>query len=55
MKKKLPPLKHILALPIQGQKCIVLEVQPFEITEFDLGHPVNAPISKIRKKILGLT
>ena len=21
-------------------KCLVLEVQPFEITDFDLGHPV---------------
>ena len=40
-KKKLPPLKHILALPTWGQKCIVLEVQPFGITDFDLGHPVQ--------------
>ena len=38
--KKLTPLKRILALPTLGQKCIVLEVQPFEITDFDLGYPV---------------
>ena len=40
-RKKLPPLKRILALPIQGQKSIVLEIQPFGITDFDLGHPVQ--------------
>ena len=39
--KKLPPLKHILALPIWGHKCIFSELQPFEIANFDLGHPVR--------------
>ena len=41
-KKKLPPLKRILALPSWGQKCLVLEVQLFEINNFDLGHPVDS-------------
>ena len=40
-RKKLPPLKPILALPTWGQICIVLELQPFEIPDFDLGHPVG--------------
>ena len=38
--KKLPPLKHMLALPTEGQKCTQTEVQSFEIGNFDLGHPV---------------
>ena len=38
--KNLPLLKHISALPTWGQICILLEVQPFEIGNFDLGHPV---------------
>ena len=38
--KKLPPLKHILALPTLGQKRTQTEVQSFEIGNFDLGHPV---------------
>ena len=38
--KKILPLKCILPLPMQGQKYMVLEVQPFEIKNFDLGHPV---------------
>ena len=38
--KKLPPLKRILALPTWGQKRLVLEVQLFEINNFDLGHTV---------------
>ena len=32
--------KHILALPTCGQKFILSELQPFEIANFDLGHPV---------------
>ena len=40
--KKLPPLKRILALPIWGQKCLISELQPFEIRNSDLGHPVIA-------------
>ena len=39
--KKLPPLKHILALPTWGQKCTQTELQSFEIGNFDLGHPVR--------------
>ena len=38
--KKLPPLKPILALPTWGQICLVSEIHPFEIKNFDLGHPV---------------
>ena len=38
---KLPPLKHILALPTWGQKRIVSELWSFEIKNFDLGHPVT--------------
>ena len=38
--KKLPPLKHIFALPTWGQKCKQTELQPFEIGNFDLGHLV---------------
>ena len=38
--KKLPLLKHILALPTFGEICTNLEMEPFEITNFDLGHPV---------------
>ena len=37
---ELTPPKHILALPTWGQKCIFTELQPFEIANFDLGHPV---------------
>ena len=39
-RKKLPPLKPILALPTWGQNCFNSEAEPFEITDFDLGHPV---------------
>ena len=38
--KKLPLLKHILALPTWGQKWTQTELQPFEIGNFDLGHLV---------------
>ena len=38
---KLTPPKHILALPIQGQICISFELQPKQISNFDLGHPVH--------------
>ena len=31
-----------MALPIWGQICTVSEMEPFEITNFDLGHPVIA-------------
>ena len=41
--KKLPLLKHIFALPTWGQKCTQTELQPFEIGNFDLGHPVVEP------------
>ena len=39
-RKKLPPLKSILALPTWGRKCFLSEAEPFEIPDFDLGHPV---------------
>ena len=51
-RKKLPPLKPILALPTLGQKCFVLEVDYFEIPDFDLGHPVV--IQRKRSMILGI-
>ena len=41
-RKKLLPLKHILALPTWGQKYLVSELQSFEIRNFDLVHPVVA-------------
>ena len=37
---KLIPPKRILALPTWCQKCIFSELQPKEISNFDLGHPV---------------
>ena len=40
-RKKLPPLKPILALPTWGQKCFESEAESFEIPDFDLGHPVD--------------
>ena len=44
-KKSSPPLNLIfLTLPTRGRKCIVLKVQPFEIINFDLGHPVNKSV-----------
>ena len=39
--KNCTPLKRILALPTWGQKCIVLELQLKDISNFDLGHPVS--------------
>ena len=39
--KKLPPLKHILALPTWGQICTVSVLQPFEISIFQMKHPVT--------------
>ena len=39
--KKLSPLKPIFTLLTWGQICIVLAVEPFEIKNFDLGHPVG--------------
>ena len=38
--KNWTPLKRILALPTWGQKCIVSELKPKDISNFDLGHPV---------------
>ena len=37
-------VKRILALPTQGQKCILSELQPFEVATFDLGHPVRQQV-----------
>ena len=39
-RKKLPPLKPMLALPTWGQKWFVSVADAFEIPDFDLGHPV---------------
>ena len=39
-RKKLPPLKPILTLQTWGKKCFISEAEPFEIPDFDLGHPV---------------
>ena len=47
--KKLPPLKHILALPTWGQESLVSELQPFEKGNFDLGHPVSYLYNVITK------
>ena len=33
-------LECILALPTWGQKCILMELQSFEVANFDLDHPV---------------
>ena len=41
-RKKLPPFKHILALSTLDQKSFVSELWPFEIPNFDLGHPVHS-------------
>ena len=38
---KLIPLKHILALPTYGQKCLFSELQSKQISNFDLGHSVD--------------
>ena len=38
--KNCRPLKRILTLPTWGQKCIVSELYPKDISNFDLGHPV---------------
>ena len=39
-KKKLPPLKRILALPTWGQICTVSVLQPFLSDFFQMKHPV---------------
>ena len=39
-KKKLRPLKHILALPTWDEICIVSVQQPFTFGKFQLEHPV---------------
>ena len=39
--KNLPPLKHILALPTLGQICTITELQPFEISTFQMKHLVR--------------
>ena len=40
LENKWRPPKHILALPTWGQKRTFSELKPFEIADFDLGHPV---------------
>ena len=38
--KKTDSLQTFFTLPTQSQKCILLESQPKQISNFDLGHPV---------------
>ena len=38
--RKCISLKHILALPTWGLTCTDFEEKPFEVANFDLGHPV---------------
>ena len=38
---KIRYFKPILTLQTWGQKCFDSDSDPFEITDFDLGHPVN--------------
>ena len=45
--KNLLPLKHILALPTKGIKCIVLVLQPFTFHNFQSGHPVILEIDRV--------
>ena len=33
-------MKHILALPMWHQICLVMELQAYEINSFKTGHPV---------------
>ena len=39
-KKNPPPLKHILVFTTYCLGSMIMELQPFEIATFDLGHPV---------------
>ena len=39
-----PLCKPILALPTWGQTCFNSDSEPFEITDFDLGHPVHSNV-----------
>ena len=50
-RKKLPPLKPILALPTWGQKCFLSEAEPFEIPDFDLGHPVVTEMERTKLQV----
>ena len=51
---KLPPLKHILALPTWGQKCTVSELQAFAIPKFQVKHPVYAFVLLQKKAMLSM-
>ena len=44
--------QHILALPTRDYKCIGLELQPFKLANFDLGHTVSSFGSLYLKKII---
>ena len=53
--RKCISLKHILALPTWGLTCTDFEEKPFEVANFDLGHPgylVKRPLWFIGKKML---
>ena len=51
-RKKLPPLKHILALPALGQICIISEQQPFLSDFFQTEHPVALSLNVIKIAIV---
>ena len=46
-KKKLPPLKHILALPTWGQEGLHSDTDLIEKVNFDSGHPVIGPLHNL--------
>ena len=43
-----PLLKHILTLQTQAQKCIISEVEPFELATFDLVRPLVFFFGKVK-------
>ena len=50
--RKCISLKHILALPTWGLTCTDFEEKPFEVANFDLGHPVPSWFDEIFSAIL---
>ena len=40
-----------MALQTWGQKCFNSEVEPFKITDFDLGHPVLQKFREIKERL----
>ena len=45
-KKTTASQTHFGYINVVSEKCIVLDVQPFEIKNFDLSHPVEQNISE---------